>query len=184
MDAAFETLRRLHRRACRRISPRAIRARRSDSEGVHRAAIRAKALDTLRGHAAGGDAVERRASTAPARRMKRCCCGCARIRSHEVQRRAPTQMLVELRKLIPAFLTRVDQPERGGALEPVSRVRRATRPATRAAALLARRRVPSRATKSRSRDFDPDGEIKVVAAALYASAGAARTISCSPSRAA
>ena len=51
--------------------------------------------------------------SAPVRRTNRCCCGCSRIRC---RRSATTRalMLAELRQIIPAFLTRVDQPNRGG----------------------------------------------------------------------
>ena len=76
-------------------------------------------------------------------------------------------MLAELRKVIPAFLTRVDQPDRGGRW---SEYLAATREATSSR----RRRRCSRTSRPEPReevtltDFDPDGEIKVVAAALYA----------------
>src|SRR6478735_11828146 len=84
----------------------------SDSEGVHRAAIRAKALDTLRGMLPAatqsnvgifgtGQAFEALL---------------LRMRAHPLAevRMCADQMLAELRKIIPAFLTRVDQPDRGG----------------------------------------------------------------------
>ena len=75
-------------------------------------------------------------------------------------------MLVELRKIIPAFLTRVDQPDRGGAW---SGYLAATRDATRDAAMAL---VDGIAAEPRDEvtltDFDPDGEAKIVAAALYA----------------
>ena len=80
------------------------------------------------------------------------------------------QILTELRQLIPAFLSRVDQPTRGGrTIEYLA--------GTRAAfAQLAAPFVESRADGPDSEprdevtlaDFDPDGELKVVAAALYA----------------
>jgi thymidylate synthase ThyX len=84
----------------------------TDSDAVYRAAIRAKALDTLRGLLpastqsnvgiyATGQAYEALL---------------LRMRAHplvEVQQTADL-MLEELRKVIPAFLTRVDQPDRGG----------------------------------------------------------------------
>jgi hypothetical protein len=73
-------------------------------------------------------------------------------------------MLSELRKIIPAFLTRVDQPERGGRwseyfagirveLEEVAADLSAVEPEARDEVTLT--------------DFDPQGETKVVAAALY-----------------
>jgi hypothetical protein len=75
-------------------------------------------------------------------------------------------MLTELRKVIPAFLRRVDAPDRGGAW---SAYLAATREATQAAAVEA---LGAAAPEARPEvvlaDFDPDGEVKVVAAALYA----------------
>jgi hypothetical protein len=75
-------------------------------------------------------------------------------------------MLAELRKVIPAFLRRVDVPDRGGAW---SRYLSATREATRAVAekLLAGTEPEPRPEVVLT-DHDPDGEVKVTAAALYA----------------
>ena len=76
-------------------------------------------------------------------------------------------MLTELRKVIPAFLTRVDQPDRGVRWTQYLR-RDQERDGEH------RRRACSSGVERESRpevtltDFDPDGEIKVVAAALYA----------------
>ena len=74
-------------------------------------------------------------------------------------------MLEELRKVIPAFLTRVDVPDRGGRW---SEYLASTRNAT---AALAEELLEGRTSASDEvtlTDFDPDGEIKIVAAALYA----------------
>jgi thymidylate synthase ThyX len=81
------------------------------------------------------------------------------------------QILVELRKVIPAFLTRVDQPDRGGRW---SQYFEDTRKASDAAAArLLSNLVADNAAVDQPEvvltDFDPDGEVKVVAAALYAS---------------
>ena len=166
MDAAFETYASLDRRRCRSTSPRAIPRAPQDSEGVHRAAIRAKALDTLRGHAAGGDAVERRhLRHRPGLRSAAAPDAGASARGGP--RSAADQMLAELRKLIPAFLTRVDQPERGGRWSEYLAAH-ARRDGER------RRGARSPDVEAEPRDevtltdFDPDGEIKIVAAALYA----------------
>ncbi len=98
--------------ACRSTSPRGIRASPQDSEGVHRAAIRAKALDTLRGMlpAATQSNVGIYGTGQAYESLL------LRMRAHPLDevRQCGDQMLVELRKLVPAFLTRVDQPERGG----------------------------------------------------------------------
>jgi thymidylate synthase ThyX len=73
------------------------------------------------------------------------------MRAHPLAevRACAAEMLGELRKVIPAFLVRVDQPERAATLL------RDVEPAPRDEVTLS--------------DFDPDGEAKVVAAALYAS---------------
>lgn len=71
-----------------------------------------------------------------------------------------------LDQVIPAFLTRVDRPERGGVW---SAYLRETRAATAAlAAELLASATPEPADAVTLTDFDPDGEVKVVAAALYA----------------
>jgi len=135
----------------------------ADSESVHRAAIRAKALDTLRGMLPAatqsnvgifgtGQAFEAlllRMRANPLTEVRACA----------------DQMLTELRKVIPAFLTRVDQPDRGGRwsdyfagirdeLEGIALDLAAVEPEPRDEVTLT--------------DFDPLGETKVVAAALYA----------------
>ena len=58
-------------------------------------------------------------------------------------------MLVELRKVIPAFLTRVDQPDRGGRWSEYLGDTRERDRGRVAATLLDGRRRRSRATKSR-----------------------------------
>jgi thymidylate synthase ThyX len=135
-----------------------------DSEGVHRAAIRAKALDTLRGMlpAATQSNVGLYGTGQAYEALL------LRLRAHPLEevRACGNQMLIELRKLIPAFLTRIDQPDRGGRW---SDYLRETRDATRHAAV---ERLADLAPEPRGEvtltDFDPDGEAKVVAAALYA----------------
>jgi thymidylate synthase ThyX len=134
----------------------------ADSDAVHRAAIRAKALDTLRGLLPAatqsnlgiygtGQAFEAlllRMRANPLAEVQQCA----------------AEMLAELRKVIPAFLVRVDQPDRGGRW---SEYLADTRRATAAAAGL-----PDEAPGPRDEvaltDFDPEGEVKIVAAALYA----------------
>jgi thymidylate synthase ThyX len=136
----------------------------ADSEAVYRNTIRAKALDTLRGLLPAatrsnvglygtGQAYEAlllRLQASPLAEA-RACAGL---------------MLTELRKVIPAFLRRVDAPDRGGAW---SAYLAAARDATAATAAEA---VAGLAAEPRPEvvlaDFDPEGEVKVVAAALYA----------------
>jgi thymidylate synthase ThyX len=137
----------------------------SDSDAVHRAAIRAKALDTLRGllPAATQSNVGLYGTGQAFEALL------LRMRAHPLEevRACASQMLRELRKVIPAFLVRVDQPERGGQW---SRYLEETR--GRVAALadeLLRGEQADDADEVTLSEFDPEGELKVVAAALYSS---------------
>jgi thymidylate synthase ThyX len=137
----------------------------ADSDAVYRAAIRAKALDTLRGllPAATQSNVGIYGTGQAYEALL------LRMRAHplaEVQQTADL-ILAELRKVIPAFLTRVDQPERGGRWSAYLRdIRERTREvAARLDAAGARPEAGE--PEVRLVDFDPDGEAKVVAAALY-----------------
>jgi len=135
----------------------------ADSEGVHRAAIRAKALDTLRGLLPAatqsnlgiygtGQAYEAlllRMFASPLTEVQ----GCAR------------KMLAELRKVIPAFFVRVDQPDRGGRW---SEYLADTRRQIGAVASDLLPFEPEPRPEVTLTDFDPDGELRIVAAALYA----------------
>jgi thymidylate synthase ThyX len=77
-------------------------------------------------------------------------------------------MLTELRKVIPAFLKRVDVEDRGVAW---ARYWRATREEVEElAAKLAGDAAPERRDEVTLVDFDPEGETKVAAAVLYAAA--------------
>ena len=136
----------------------------NDSEGVHRAAIRAKALDTLRGLLpaatessvgiyATGQAYEALLLRLRASRLREAN-DCAAL------------LLEELRKVIPAFLTRVDVPDRGGAWSDyLARVRE---DASDIAAQVLDGEAPEERPEVTLSEFDPQGELKVVAAALYA----------------
>jgi thymidylate synthase ThyX len=135
-----------------------------DSDGVYRAAIRAKALDTLRGllPAATRSNVGLFGSGQAYEALL------LRLRAHPLAeaRACADDMLAELRRIIPAFLTRVDQPDRGGRW---SAYLNETREAThRVASELLTNFQPESTDEVTLTDFDPDGEIKVVAAALYA----------------
>jgi thymidylate synthase ThyX len=135
-----------------------------DSEPVYRSTIRAKALDTLRGLLPAatisnvgiygtGQAYEQLL---------------LRMRAHPLAevRDYADLMLRELRKVIPAFLRRVDVLERGGVW---SRYLAESREAVAGvAAHLLAGVEPARREEVTLTDFDPDGEVKVVAAALYA----------------
>ena len=134
-----------------------------DSDAVYRSVIRAKALDTLRGLLPAatrsnvglfgtGQAFEAlllRMFAHPLAEVR----GCA------------AQILAEVRQVIPAFLTRIDQPDRGARwIEYLAETRRDF-------AAVARPLVDDLAAEPRDEvtltDFDPEGELKVVAAALY-----------------
>jgi thymidylate synthase ThyX len=162
LDAAFETYARwipALQAHFRRRYPQSS----ADSDAVYRSVIRAKALDTLRGLLPAatrsnvglfgtGQAYEAlllRMFGHPLAEVRACA---------EV-------MLLELRKIIPAFLTRVDQPDRGGRwIEYLAETRRVfQRTAEPIVAGVDGEARPEVVLT----DFDPEGEIKVVAAALY-----------------
>jgi len=141
-----------------------------EAEGVYRSTIRAKALDSLRGllPAATTSNVGIYGTGQGYEQLL------LRLRAHPLAevRACADLMLVELRKVVPAFLKRVDVPDRGGAW---SAYLADTRAATRATAdeLLASPVAAAGAGLDGAdevtlTDFDPDGEVKVVAAALYA----------------
>lgn len=135
-----------------------------DSDAVHRAVIRAKALDTLRGLLpaatesnvgiyATGQAYEALLLRLRASRLREAN-ACAAM------------MLDELRTVIPAFLTRVDVPDRGGAWsEYLARVKE---DAADIAAQVLDGEAPEDRPEVTLSEYDPEGESKVVAAALYA----------------
>ena len=135
-----------------------------DSEAVYRSTIRAKALDTLRGLLPAAT-ISNVGIYATGQAYEQLL---LRMRAHplaEVSAYADV-MLTELRKVIPAFLRRVDVLERGGVW---SRYLAESRDAVAgvAAHLLAGVEGKPRDEVTLT-DFDPDGELKVVAAALYA----------------
>jgi thymidylate synthase ThyX len=162
MEAVFETYAKWIPRMQDHFSRRHPKSA-SDSDAVHRAAIRAKALDTLRGMLPAatqsnvgifgtGQAFEALL---------------LRMRAHQLSevRACADQMLAELRKVIPAFLTRVDQPDRGGRWsEYFAGIRRDLDEVAMDLAAV----EPEPREEVTLTDFDPQGETKVVAAALYA----------------
>jgi thymidylate synthase ThyX len=134
------------------------------AEGPWKMTVRAKALDSLRG------------LLPAATRSNVGIFGTAqgyealllRMRAHPLRevRDYAELMLAELRKVVPAFLTRLERPERGGVW---ARYLADTVETTRkvAADLLAGVDPEPRPEVTLT-DWDPDGEVKVVAAALYA----------------
>src|SRR5918996_422427 len=136
----------------------------ADSDGVYRAAIRAKALDTLRGLLPA--AVQSNMGLFGTGQAYEALL--LRMRANPVaeSREYADLILTELRKVIPAFLTRVDQPDRGVRWTQYLAVTK-TSTESIAETVLAGIERESRPEVTLT-DFDPDGEIKVVAAALYA----------------
>ncbi len=134
----------------------------TDSMGVWRSTIRAKACDDLRGMLpaatvsnvgifGSGQAYEMLLMRMRAHPL-------AEVRSYS------DLMLTELRTMIPSFLTRVDVPDRGGAWSDYL--------ASVAADLESRAADLDLEPEGRPEvtlvEWDPDGEAKVAAAALYA----------------
>ena len=135
-----------------------------DSDAVYRAAIRAKALDTIRGMLPA--ATESNLGIYGTGQAYEALI--LRMRAHPLDevRETADAMLVELRKVIPAFLIRVDQPDRGGRWTTYLAETRA-RPPDQAARIDAAAGTPASSAEVTLTDFDPDGELKVIAAALY-----------------
>ncbi|HSP99097.1 MAG TPA: FAD-dependent thymidylate synthase, partial [Candidatus Dormibacteraeota bacterium] len=137
-------------------------------EGVgataHAATIRAQALDALRGllPAATRSNVGIFGSGQGYESLL------LHLRAHPLAeaRACAEAMKRELDQVIPAFLTRVDRPERGGVWSAYLRDTRAVTTAVAAELLGTTTAEPCDAVTLT--DFDPDGEVKVVAAALYA----------------
>jgi thymidylate synthase ThyX len=135
------------------------------SAGAHKRSIRAKALDSVRGLLPAatlsnvgifgtGQAYEALL---------------LRMRAHPLAevRHYAAMMLEELRKVIPAFLRRVDMADRGVRWSDyITSVRRATEEVT---GELLDGAAPEPQPEVTLTDFDPEGEVKVVAAALYSS---------------
>jgi thymidylate synthase ThyX len=135
-----------------------------DSDAVYRSVIRAKALDTLRGLLPAattsnvglfgtGQAFE-------ALLLRMFAHPLEEVRGHA------QLVLAELRQVIPAFVARVDQPDRGGRwIEYFEGTQRAFEKASSAIVRDVAREPRDEVTLT---EFDPDGETKVVASALYA----------------
>jgi len=161
MDAVFDTYSQLIGRAVpfyESLFPR----QQSDSAFVWRSTIRAKACDDLRGMlpAATTSNVGVFASGQAYEMLL------MRMRAHPLReiRDYADMMLTELRVMIPSFLTRVDLPDRGGAWSAYL--------ASVSADLDARAADIASNIEDRPEvtlvDWDPEGETKVAAAALYA----------------
>jgi thymidylate synthase ThyX len=136
----------------------------SDSDFVWRQAIRAKAFDALRGilPAASLSNVGIYGTGQGYEQLL------LRMRAHPLPeaRSYAELMLRELRKVIPSFLKRVDLPDRGVAWSDyLSETRGAT--ASEAARLLPSSTQAEPAPAVSLSSFDPDAEVRLVAAMLY-----------------
>jgi thymidylate synthase ThyX len=141
----------------------------NESDNVYKMTIRAKALDTLRGllpaatQSNVGIYGTGQAYEALLLRMRA-------DPSSEVRIYADL-MLTELRKVILAFLRRVDRPDRGGVWSQYLADRRQATETV--AGKLLSGVAPEVRPEVTLTDFDADGEVKVVAAALNAASGLA-----------
>ncbi|MFM7263313.1 MAG: FAD-dependent thymidylate synthase, partial [Acidimicrobiales bacterium] len=134
-----------------------------DSDFVWRQATRAKALDATRG-ALPAASLSNLGIYGSGQAFENLL---LRMRSHPLPeaRHYADLMLVELRKVIPSFLKRVDMPDRGGKWTDYL-AGTAADTAELAEDFLADA-IADEVEEVSLVDFDPDGEIKVVAAALY-----------------
>ena len=135
-----------------------------DSDTVYKAVIRAKTLDTLRGllPAATRSNVGIYGSGQAYESLL------LNMRAHPLAeaREVASLMLLELRKVIPAFLTRVDREDRGVRLSNYLSARQTDMHAVVQEIVgTAEQESEGEVTLT---DFDPEAEIKVVATALYA----------------
>jgi thymidylate synthase ThyX len=135
-----------------------------DTDAAYRMTIRAKALDSLRGLLPAAT----RSNVGIFGTGQGYEALLLRMRAHPLRevRGYADLMLVELRKVIPAFLKRLERPERGGVWS-----RYLAETALETAAVAARVLdgiEPEPRPEVTLTDWDPDGEVKVVAAALYA----------------
>jgi thymidylate synthase ThyX len=139
-----------------------------DSDFVHRQAVRAKALDALRGMLPAASLSNVGIfGTGQSYELL-----LLRMRSHPLPeaRSYAAMMLAELRKVIPSFLQRVDRAERGGEWSAYFAATREDS-AREIEMLWPDATVPTEGAAAgpavRLTDFDPDGEDKVLAAACF-----------------
>ena len=136
-----------------------------DSDFVYRQAIRAKAFDAVRGMlpAAALSNVGIYGSGQGYENLL------LRMRAHALPevRGYADMMLTELRKVIPSFLKRVDLEDRGVAWSRYLRTTQSAMADLTGSLFGADRPEAAEAPAVRLVDFDPDAEVKLVAATLY-----------------
>ena len=133
------------------------------SELAHRQAVRASCLDALRGLLPAGS-LSNVGIFGSGQGFEQLL---LRMRANPLPeaRRYAELILVELRKVIPSFLTRIDKPDRGGVwVEYLEQRREAMEAAVRE---LWPVEAPAPGTSVRLTDFDPAGEDKVLVAMCY-----------------
>jgi thymidylate synthase ThyX len=133
------------------------------SELAHRQAVRARCLDALRGLLPAGS-LSNVGIFGSGQSYEQLL---LRMRAHPLPeaRRYADLILVELRKVIPSFLTRIDRPERGGVWTEYLLGRHEAMEA--AVGELWPVEVPAPGVSVILTDFDPEGEDKVLAAMCY-----------------
>lgn len=160
MDRLFETYREMRPVMIDYFTKRHPR-REGDPVWIHRAAIRAKAFDSIRGLLPASTLSNVGIyATGQAYEM-----ALIRMQSHPLQevRDYGGMMLTELRKVIPSFLTRVDLPDRGMLWSNYL-----SETGSRLEEIADRLDVrPAPAPEVTLTDWDPDAERKLAAAALY-----------------
>jgi thymidylate synthase ThyX len=173
MDSLFEAYRALLPEVTSWLARRYPAA--GEEDLAHRRAIKAAALDLLRGLLPAGTLANVGIFGSP-QGFERLV---HRLRAHPLPeaRRLAERVLVELRKVVPAFLERVDLPERGGAAVAYRRqTRRAVEELLGELGLLHEPTVAPGARRAALREggpqvelveWDPDGELKVLAAICY-----------------
>ncbi len=138
-----------------------------DSDLAHRRAVRAKALDAVRGLLPAG-ALSNVGIYGTGQSYEQLI---LRLRAHPLPeaRRYGELLLGELRKVIPSFLARVDRPDRGGAWSAyLAANRTAMQDVARELFEAGGGAGPGgQPPLVRLVDFDPEGEDKVVAAMLW-----------------
>jgi thymidylate synthase ThyX len=137
----------------------------ADSDFVHRMAIKAKALDAVRGilPAAAQSNVGIYGTGQAFEQLL------LRMRANPLPeaRQYADLMLTELRKVIPSFLKRVDLPDRGGAWSAYLETNRKAMEQVAGDALGDVSSPPVTGTNVALLDWDPEGENKVIAAMLF-----------------
>ena len=135
----------------------------ADSDLVYRQSIRAKAYDALRGLLPAA-ALSNVGIYGTGQAYETLL---LRMRAYPLPeaRSYAAMMLEELRKVIPSFLKRVDQPNRGAAWSAYQEANRAAM--EEVAATLMAGDEPEPRPMVTLVDFDPEGEDKLVAAMLY-----------------